>query len=107
MIRRGGGQNAYTGSVAFPAVSSESIISMNPEVIIDIVPAEKNPIDPNVIIKQWKNLGQIDAVKKDRIYVFNDDFMTIPGPRVVLALEKIAHAIKTELRPDGNEPKGN
>jgi iron complex transport system substrate-binding protein len=107
MVTLAGGQNAYTGTVHFPAVSSESVISMNPEIIIDIVPAEKNPTDPEVITKQWKNFGQIDAVKNNRIYVFNDDFMTIPGPRIILTLEKIAHAIKPDLQPAENEQKGN
>jgi iron complex transport system substrate-binding protein len=108
MISYAGGQNAYSGgTVPFPTVSNESIISMNPEVIIDLVPADKNPIDTNVIIKQWKNLSQIEAVKKNRIYVFTEDYMTIPGPRVAMALEKLAKAIKPELTADANGPKGN
>lgn len=108
MISYAGGQNAYTGgTVSFPTVSNESIISMNPEVIIDLVPADKNPIDSNVIIKQWKNLSQIDAVKNNRIYVFTEDYMTIPGPRVAMAIEKLAVAIKPELTADANGPKGN
>jgi iron complex transport system substrate-binding protein len=107
MISYAGGKNAYSGTVSFPTVNNESIISMNPEVIIDLVPADKKPIDANVIIKQWKNISQIDAVKKNRIYVFTEDYMTIPGPRVAMALEKLAVAIKPELTADANGPKGN
>lgn len=108
MISYAGGQNVYAGTAPFPTINSESIISMNPEVIIDLVPADKNPIDTNVIIKQWKNLSQIEAVKKNRIYVFTEDYMTIPGPRVAMALEKLAAAIKPELTADANgRPKGN
>jgi len=107
MISYAGGKNAYSGTVSFPTVNNESIISMNPEVIIDLVPAGKNPIDTKVIIKQWQNLSQVDAVKKNRIYVFTEDYMTIPGPRVVMALEKLAKAIKPELAADANGPKGN
>lgn len=102
-----GGQNAYTGSIPFPAVSSESVISMNPEIIIDIVLDEQNQIDSQTIIKQWKNFSRIDAVKNDRIYVFSEDYIAIPGPRFMLTLEKIARVINPEIRLEEDERKGN
>ncbi len=107
MIKLAGGQNAYTDTVAFPAVSYESVISMNPEIIIDILPEKQNQIDSQTIIKQWKNFGQIDAVKNDRIYVFTEDYAAIPGPRFILTLEKIARIINPELKLEENEPDSN
>lgn len=107
MIKLAGGQNAYPGTVPFPAVGSESVIAMNPEIIIDIVPAEKNPLDSQIIKRQWKHFSQIDAVKNDRIYVLSEDYMTIPGPRFILALEKIARIINPDIRLGEDERKGN
>ena len=100
MIEKAGGQNAYTGAIPFPTVGYESIVSMNPEIIIDIVPAQQNPIDNQIIREQWKKFSLLDAVKSDRIYVFSEDFMAIPGPRFILTLERIASAINPTLKTE-------
>jgi iron complex transport system substrate-binding protein len=107
MIILAGGQNAYTGTIPFPTISCEAMISMNPEIIIDIVSVEQNQIDPQVIKEQWKHFSQVDAVKNDRIYVFGENYMAIPGPRFILALEKIALAINHEIRHGEDERKSN
>jgi iron complex transport system substrate-binding protein len=109
MLERAGGQNAYAGSIQFPAVSYESIVSMNPEIIIDIMTAspEKIIFDAETIKKQWKKIEMLDAVKNDRIYVLTEDFVAIPGPRFILTLEKIASAINPELKLKINEPNSN
>ena len=52
-----GGLNAYTGAIPFPTVSYESIISMNPDIIIDIVSAQSGQVDRQVIKEQWKKLN--------------------------------------------------
>ncbi len=103
MIKIADGQNAYTGNIAFPAVGYESVISMNPEIIIDIVSVEQNHLDPEIIIKQWKNFGLVDAVKNDRIYIFGENYMAIPGPRFILMLEEITRIINPET--DANESR--
>jgi iron complex transport system substrate-binding protein len=109
MIEKAGGQNAYAGSIQFPAVSYESIVSMNPEIIIDVMTASpgKNAFDAETIKKQWKKIGMLDAVENDRIYVLSEDFVAIPGPRFILTLEKIASAINPELKLKINEPNSN
>jgi iron complex transport system substrate-binding protein len=107
MISLAGGQNAYTGSIPFPAVSYESVISMNPQIIIDIVSIEQNQPDPQTIKEQWKYFSLVDAVKNDRIYVFTENYTAIPGPRFVLTLEKIAQAINPDIGFKENERKGN
>jgi iron complex transport system substrate-binding protein len=94
MIKLAGGKNAYTGNVANPTVSFESIISMNPQIIIDILPPANVNIDSEIIKKQWRNLSDIDAVKNGRIYVFSEDYMSIPGPRFIDIIERIADIIK-------------
>jgi iron complex transport system substrate-binding protein len=93
MIKFAGGQNAYTGSIPNPAVSFESAISMNPQIIIDILPPKNANIDSEIVKKQWQNLSDIDAVKNNRIYVFAEDYMSIPGPRFINIIEKIAGVI--------------
>jgi iron complex transport system substrate-binding protein len=92
MISFAGGRNAYTGGIPNPAVGFESVISMNPQIIIDILPPA-NVNMSEIVKKQWLNLGETDAVKNDRIYTFAEDYMSIPGPRFINIIEKIAGAI--------------
>ncbi|MDD5135220.1 MAG: helical backbone metal receptor [Phycisphaerae bacterium] len=99
MIDIAGGLNAYAGAIPFPTVSYESIISMNPDIIIDIVSVQTKQINKQVIREQWKKFGLLDAVKNNRIYVFSEDYMAIPGPRFILTLEKIAQVVNGELKP--------
>ncbi len=107
MVKLAGGQNAYGGKLPFPMVGSESVISMNPQIIIDIAPVETKPTDSQITIKQWKNFSQIDAAKNDRIYVFTENYTAIPGPRFILTLEKIAHIINPEINWQEDEPNSN
>ena len=106
MIKFAGGQNAYTGGIPNPAVSYESIISMNPQVIIDILPPTSSNADSEIAKKQWLNLGGIDAVKNKRIYVFTEDYMSIPGPRFINIIEKLAQAINPPAQTN-DERKSN
>ncbi len=102
MIKFAGGQNAYSGKLPFPNIGAESVISMNPQIIIDIAPAAAKQTDSQITIQQWKKFTQIDAAKNDRIYVFTEDYTAIPGPRFILTLEKIARIINQENEPNSN-----
>jgi iron complex transport system substrate-binding protein len=107
MIEYAGGRNVYEGQIPFPVVNWESVIKMNPQIIIDIGPVETKPIDKEIIIQQWKNFSQVDAVKNNKIYVFTEDYTAIPGPRFILTLEKIARIINPQLKFQDDEPNNN
>lgn len=107
MIKFAGGQNAYGGKLPFPTIGAESVISMNPQIIIDLALVAAKPVDSQITIQQWKNFSQIDAAKNDRIYVFTEDYTVIPGPRFILTLEKIARIINPQLNLQENEPNDN
>jgi len=95
IVAAAGGQNACTlESVRFPVVSSEGILNINPEVIVDLVRVSIGPPpDTEKIRADWQQVAQVDAVKNDRVFVIDDDFATIPGPRFVLLVEKLARLI--------------
>ena len=90
IIAMAGGQNAYQGTVRFPVVSSEGILKMNPEVIVDMVPRLVPGADREKIASDWQQLKQVDAVEHGRVYVLDDDYVSIPGPRFILFVEKLA-----------------
>lgn len=97
IIAMAGGQNAYQGNVRFPVISSEGILKMNPEVIVDMVPRLVGGADRDAIGSDWQQLAQVDAVKHDRVFVLDDDYVSIPGPRFILFVEKLAKLIHPEV----------
>jgi iron complex transport system substrate-binding protein len=93
MVALAGGVNAYQGSVRFPVVSSEGILKLNPEVIIDIVPQLAPGADRQKILADWQQLAQVDAVRKGRVYVLDENYISVPGPRFILVVEKLAQLL--------------
>jgi iron complex transport system substrate-binding protein len=105
MIGRIGGVNAYDGGVAFPVVSGEGIIQMNPDVIIDMVPdLEDHGWNPEMIRREWDAVSQVDAVKNRRVYVFGEDYVAVPGPRFIFIMEKMARAMYPDMDWDPQPP---
>lgn len=98
MIELIGGVNAYDGGVAFPVVSGEGIIQMNPEVIIDMVPdLEEQGWDADMIYEEWAVVSHVDAVKNHRIHIFGEDYVAVPGPRFISIMEKMARVMYPEV----------
>jgi iron complex transport system substrate-binding protein len=101
MVTLAGGVNAYQGHLAFPEVSKEGLIELNPHVIIDIAVNTDYQVmsqsTRTTILKTWTEAASgTDAARDNRIYLFEKDYMVIPGPRFILALEDIARKIHPE-----------
>ncbi len=99
MVHMAGGVNAYTKeNIKYPHVSSEGIIMMDPQIVVEIITDldEKN-ISQKEIVKQWKYLSDVSAVKNQRIHLMTQDYAAIPGPRFVNILEDFAEIIHPEL----------
>lgn len=101
MIRIAGGTNAYQGDfIRVPPLSAEGIIHLNPEVIIELVSnqeVQKKGWSDTTLLQDWAGLPMVSAVKTGRIHLFADDFDTVPGPRFILTLEKMAQVIHPEV----------
>ncbi len=81
LIDRAGGINACVESASkYPEVSPEGLATMNPDVIIDILP---NP--GKLTSEVWKPY---------RAVIMTNDYATIPGPRFVLLLKDFQNAIR-------------
>ncbi len=99
LITYAGGVNAFEGNdIAYPEISREGLLYLNPDVIIDMVPVsgENNP-DVSLIAKDWDCVPDINAVKNNRVYVLNNDYSFIPGPRFILLLEDLARILHPEI----------
>ncbi len=98
LITAAGGTNIFAGDTengGYPAVSEESIIAANPQVII----LTEDPAyggDPANVYQRATWAG-ISAVKNHRVYAINPDIVQRPGPRLVDALDQLAQDIHPEL----------
>lgn len=101
MIEIAGGRNVFGDQpVRYPVVSNESIIKANPEVIIDIV-SRVNDIESSAQanakgVADWQQLADVDAVGSGKVFCLDEDFISVPGPRFILLLEKLSKLLHPE-----------
>ncbi len=103
IIELAGGQNAYRdGRARFPVVSQEGILKINPEVIIDLAYGLAGKDANQATIRaDWQCLPEVEAVRRGRVYLIADDFATVPGPRFILFVEKLARLLHPEVDWNG------
>ncbi len=99
LITYAGGRNAWEEiKIAYPVLSAEGLLHINPDVIIDMVPSlEMKELDETVVMKEWKSVSSVNAVKNNRVHVLNNDYAVIPGPRFILLLEDLARILHPEI----------
>lgn len=92
LIELAGGTNLYgDADHRYPTVSFERLVEKDPEIYIAIDHKRQDDIETRT------GFDSLQAVKEDRVYTIEDDLVTLPGPRVVDGLEKLAAAIHPHL----------
>ena len=96
MIETAGGRNVFGDQpIRYPVVSTESIIKANPEIIIDIVQS-MNGEEVKAAAADWQQLCDVDAVATGKVFCLASDYASVPGPRFILLLEKLAELLQGE-----------
>lgn len=102
LIERARGENvAAQATTSWPQLSMETIIAANPDVIV--VAIGEGKVEYNFLQTTWKKMQtdphwkNISAVKNNRLVQVKDDLITIPGPRLMEALEAIAVGLHPEI----------
>ncbi len=92
IVQLAGGENAAPSAwAAFPIVSAESLLQLDPDVILDLVPGFCSQNLPREqILADWRSLSGLRAVREARVYLLDEDFVFRPGPRFILLVEKLA-----------------
>ncbi len=98
LLELAGGDNIFRTSMQpYPVPSLAALIELAPEVIIDISHHKLKPNQRERRRADWQALPMLPAVRSQRVHVIDDDYVLIPGPRVVQTarhLHKILHAQK-------------
>ena len=91
LLLRAGGRNAVPpGPVLHPALSPESLIRLNPDSVVEFAPGA---MDGTAIREEWRALPSLAAVARQRVFVFTEDFLPVPGPRLVRFTDTLARAL--------------
>ena len=102
LIEIAGGANvmAIAGQPEYPRISMETVLRLDPDVIIDTVDmgdtdAERRQRQP-VNERLWSAYGMLTAVKARRVHAATTDALVVPGPRVVDAAQWVASLLQGE-----------
>jgi iron complex transport system substrate-binding protein len=100
LITMAGGSNIFhDATTSWPMVSSESVISKNPDVMFfpDMYMGQGNFYDTVESVENRPGWDSITAVQNDALYEINADIISRSGPRLVDALELIAQMVHPEI----------
>lgn len=85
-----GAINVNTQStVAVPAVSKEGLLTLNPEVVVEIVNVD-DVFDEQNAMALWNSFPNLAAVRDKKVFLLHDDFASVPGPRYILLAQKLS-----------------
>jgi iron complex transport system substrate-binding protein len=87
VLAAAGGDNAYQGPLAFPRLSRESIIFLNPDVIVDVL-LETESLES--ARRDWLSLGPVKAARDGRVHFLTQASDTVPGPRIYLTIDRLS-----------------
>ena len=95
LLELAGGANAIEEGVAvYPELSAEGLLSIDPDVILEVTAElETRGLDPAKLRADWDSLPSLRAMRSGRLYVLDQEYMVIPGPRVAQIVERFAHAL--------------
>lgn len=97
LIDLAGGSNVgHVLSGAWAQISAEELLVQNPEIILLGDAAYGMTAEQVAARAGWENLR---AVQEGKIYAFNDDLVSRPGPRLVDALEELSKLLHPEVYP--------
>lgn len=98
-IAKAGGMNIFANeSVAYPTISSETVVELNPNVIL--LPSGSGGMAFYGSVAQVEarpGWNTISAVQNNRVYVINQDLFAEPGPRIVTLVQDIAACLYPQL----------
>lgn len=99
IIKKSGNKNAYQSSLkSQPAINSEKLILLNPDIIILLAPYLKSDKQKDDMLNLWKNLP-VNASKKDNIYIIDKTYSGISSHRVQYLIDdfrKILEDVRTK-----------
>lgn len=71
------------------------ILARRPDVIVELRYGTATPgLDIARELEPWNTLASVPAVRSKRLYLLTGDEFVVPGPRIVLAAQRLARAVQ-------------
>jgi iron complex transport system substrate-binding protein len=101
VIRIAGGRNVLLDSpVAYPRISLEAVMRLDPDVIVDMgdmaVTTGVTEARIRSVVQLWETQPVIRAVKEKNVFAVAADIYVVPGPRVIEAAEAFSRMLFRE-----------
>ena len=97
MVESAGGANVLADMKQQSVmVSTELVLARAPDVIIELRYARGDATAP-ADLRAWDALAGVPAVKNRKIFMLHGEEFVVPGPRVVIATERLAKTLHPEL----------
>ena len=92
----GGGANVLgSATLEYPRISMETVISLAPDVIVDVGEMGESPADSDrrrgITEGLWRRQTLVKAVREGGVHAVNDEAFVVPGPRIVEVARAMAH----------------
>ncbi|MCE5302319.1 MAG: helical backbone metal receptor [Planctomycetaceae bacterium] len=100
ILQCAGGQNVYQQrGVRNPVVSPEGVAWLNPDVIVDLAPRTVvDRLGRSAIAADWNRLPRVEAVRRHRVFVIDQDYALVPGPRFIRLVEDLAELLHPDVK---------
>ena len=92
MLETAGATNVFSEKRESVQASSETLLAMAPDVIIELHVESDGPVD----LSAWQTLPALPAVRNNRLIVLMGTDLVTAGPRVARATERLARALHPE-----------
>ncbi len=89
LLRRAGGRNIFSDVAGWPQVAGETVIALNPEVIILTYAGRSQ-------VLQRPGWADVAGVRSHRVVEVPSALVSRPGPRLILGLERLARVLHPE-----------
>jgi iron complex transport system substrate-binding protein len=95
LIKLAGGLSVpQGGTFGLANLSIESVMALRPDVIVEIGYGKSTTAElKQAALRRWHPFADIPAVRTGQIYVLNEDYSSIPGPRFTKLLWDFARLI--------------
>ena len=95
LLGRLGAVNAFADAPSlYPEVGLEEVVARAPDVILEMRAEAVSPAVAASLVRDWRLLPQIPAVREGRIEVIAGDYVVIPGPRLPRVYREMRAALE-------------
>jgi iron complex transport system substrate-binding protein len=99
LIAIAGGQTVGAASrLGYAKISQEALLTMNPDIVLDIMPASQNNSGPHPEAA-WRELPEVNAVRRGRVYVVREEFVPHASQMVARTAVLFARLLHPEVPP--------